>query len=123
MEMRYDVYVRVDDAGRIISCEGGRTIENVTNNPQFNWVLIDSGSEAKHEFCQTQYFVGGLYSDGGAYRYKLVDGEPVECTPEEIREQEEANKPVVDNTPSQLDILDSRVTYLAMMTDNLYWEV
>lgn len=28
----------------------------------------------------------------------------------------------VEPQPSQLDIIDSRVTYLAMMTDNLYWE-
>lgn len=105
MKTKYDVYVRVDDIGRILSCEGGRTIENVTNNPQFNWVLIDSGSEAKHEFCQTQYFVGGLYSDGGAHRYKLVDGVPAECTAEEIKAQEEANKPIP--TPTTDDVLNA----------------
>lgn len=31
-------------------------------------------------------------------------------------------EPEYVETPSKLDILDSRVTYLAMMTDNLYWE-
>ena len=93
MENKFDVYVRVNTDGYIVSCEGGRTIDNVTNNPQFNWILIDSGSEARHEFCQTKYFDGGLYSEGGAFRYKLVDGVPVECSAKEIAAQEKALKP------------------------------
>ena len=43
-----------------------------------------------------------------AFRYKLVDSKAVECTPEEIREQEEANKPVpVEPEGSVWDALDA----------------
>ena len=50
---------------------------------------------------------------GGAYRYKLVDGAPTECSPEEIAAQEDALKPVP--TPT----LESRVETLETTTDDM----
>ena len=56
------------------------------------WVEIDRGYGDKYGHAQGNYFPEPIMTFGGAYRYKLVDGEPVACTPEEIREQEEAIK-------------------------------
>ena len=86
------VYVLPDSHGYITRVEGGYSESNITD-PE-NWVLIDEGYGDKFNLCQGNYFPQPIMTMGGAYRYKLVDGKPQECTPEEIREQEEANKPV-----------------------------
>ena len=72
------------------------------------WVEIDRGYGDKYYLAQGNYFPKSLYTDGYAYRYKLVDGKAVECTPEEIAEQEEASKPVpVEPEGSVWDALDA----------------
>lgn len=90
--MKSKVYVLLDGEGRITRCEGGYTIGNIRNIE--DWTRIDEGYGDKYNLCQTNYFPKSICTPGGAYRYKLVDGVPVECTPEEIKAQEEANKPV-----------------------------
>lgn len=75
------VYVRTDDRARIIRCEGGYTTPNPLTT---DWVQIDEGTGDKYNLCQSHYFDGGLYTDDGIPRYKLVDGEPVARSEEEI---------------------------------------
>lgn len=48
---------------------------------------------SKYHHAQGNYFPQPIVTDGGAYRYKLVDGVPVECTAEEIAQQEAENQP------------------------------
>lgn len=104
--MKSKVYVLPDDDGRITRCEGGYTIGNIRNIE--DWTLIDEGYGDKYNLCQTNYFPKPIYTQTGAYRYKLVNGKPVECTSEEIKEQEEANKPVpVEPDGSVWDELDA----------------
>lgn len=91
-EMKSKVYVLLDSEGRITRCEGGYTTANIQNVEE--WVKIDEGTGDRYNLCQSNYFPQPIMTMGGAYRYKLVDGKPVECPPEEIREQEEARKPV-----------------------------
>lgn len=74
------VYVKTDESGRIISCEGGYT----TPSDLTGWVKIDEGTGDKYNLCQSHYFDGGLYTGNGIPRYKLVDGMAVERTPQEI---------------------------------------
>lgn len=76
------VYVLADDQGRIIRCEGGYTTDNIID-PK-NWVQIDEGTGDRFNLCQSHYFQDGLYTEDGIPRYKLVDGQPVERTMEEI---------------------------------------
>lgn len=76
------VYVLADDQGRITRCEGGYTTGNIAN-PE-NWVQIDEGTGDRYNLCQSHYFDGGLYTEDGVPRYKLVDGQAVERTEEEI---------------------------------------
>ena len=105
------VYVLHDSNGYITRIDGGYTIGNITDPEK--WVLIDEGNGDKYNLCQGNYFPQPIRTMGGAYRYKLVDGQPVECTAEEIATQEEALKPVP--TPS----LESRVDALETTTDDM----
>ena len=82
------VYVRTDDAGHIIDINSSGFLSDLTG-----WTEIDQGQGDKYHHAQGNYLPGPLMTDGGAYRYKLVNGKVVECTPEEIAEQEEANQP------------------------------
>lgn len=84
----YIVYVKPNDSGYITAVNSSAFLSDTTG-----WVEIDSGYGDKYHHAQGNYFPEPIWTDGGAYRYKLVDGKAVECTPEEIREQEEANKP------------------------------
>ena len=63
------------------------------------WTGIDSGYGDRYYLAQNNYFPRPVSTKNGAYHYKLVDGKPVECTPEEIAEQEEAS--VSTSTPTQ----------------------
>lgn len=74
------VYVLTDEKSLIIRCEGGYT------NPDDieGWTQIDEGTGDRYNLCQSLYFDGGLYTEDGIPRYKLVDGRPVERTKEEI---------------------------------------
>ena len=79
-ETKSKVYVKTDSQGRIVRCEGGYT----TPADLTGWVQIDEGAGDRYNLCQGNYFDGGLYTDDGIPRYKLVDGAAVERTPEEI---------------------------------------
>ena len=83
------VYVRTDDRGLIIQCEGGIT----TPADLSGWVQIDEGTGDKYLLCQQYYFPGGLYTDDGIPRYKLQDGVPVERTEDEIQTDRDAIVP------------------------------
>lgn len=108
----YKVYIKINEDGCITAVNSSAFILDATG-----WLEIDSGYGDRYHHAQGNYFPEFIITDGGAYRYKLVDGKPVECSVEEIAAQEEANKP--SQTPSQLDIIEAQVTYTAMMTDTL----
>lgn len=86
--MEYIVYVKLNENGYITAVNSSVFLTDTTD-----WVDIDRGYGDKYHHAQGNYFPEFIYTDGGAYRYKLVDGSPVECTTEEIAKQEEANKP------------------------------
>lgn len=98
MDEAYIVYVKTNDSGYITAVNSSAFLADVTG-----WMQIDEGTGDKYHHAQGNYFPQTIITDGGAYRYKLVDGKPVECTAEEIAEQEEALKP--ESAPT----LESRV--------------
>ena len=104
----YIVYVKPNDAGYITTVNSSAFLTDTTG-----WTEIDSGYGDKYHHAQGNYFPQPIRTMGGAYRYKLVDGKPVECTAEEIEAQEEALKPVP--TPS----LENRVEVLESTTDDM----
>ena len=79
-EQKSKVYVQTDGQNRIFRCEGGYT----TPADLTGWVQIDEGTGDRYNLCQSHYFEGGLYTDDGIPRYKLMDGAAVERTVEEI---------------------------------------
>lgn len=84
----YIVYVKTNDSGYITAVNSSAFLSDTTG-----WIEIDSGYGDRYSLAQGNYFSQSIITMGGAYRYKLVDGKPVECTQEEIAEQEEARKP------------------------------
>lgn len=108
----YIVYVKTKSTGYITAVNSSAFLTDLTN-----WVEIDRGYDYKYHHAQGNYFPEFIITDGGAYRYKLVNGKPVECTPEEIAAQEEALKPV--DEPTQEDRIEAQVMYTALMTDTL----
>ena len=99
----YIVYVKPNENGYITAVNSSAFLPDTTG-----WVEIDRGYGDKYHHAQGNYFPESIFTEGGAYRYKLVDGKPVECTAEEIAAQEEANKPVpVEPEGSVWDELDA----------------
>ena len=76
------VYVLPDVSGRITRIDGGITVGNIRDFT--GWVLIDEGYGDRYNLCQGNYFPQPIIDDRGVYRYKLVDGKPVERTQEEM---------------------------------------
>lgn len=109
MEMKpHIVYVKPNSSSYITAVNSSAFLPDTTG-----WTEIDSGYGDKYHHAQGNYFPLPIITDGGAYRYKLVDGKPVECTAEEIADQEEALLPVP--TPT----LESRVETLETTTDDM----
>ena len=104
----YIVYVKPDSSGYVTAVNSSAFLPDTTG-----WTQIDEGYGDKYHHAQGNYFPLPIITDGGAYRYKLVDSKPVECTAEEIAAQEEAMKPVP--TPT----LESRVETLETTTDDM----
>ena len=104
----YIVYAKIDSNGYITAVNSSAFLTDTTG-----WTEIDSGFGDKYHHAHGNYFPESVITDGGAYRYKLVDGVPTECTAEEIEAQEEALKPVP--TPS----LENRVEVLESTTDDM----
>ena len=83
----FKVYTKMNGAGYITAVNSSAFLSDLAG-----WTEIDCGTGDKYHHAQGNYFPLPLMTSGGAYRYKLVDGLPVECTPEEIAEQEAANQ-------------------------------
>ena len=84
----YKVYAKISEFGYITSVNSSAFLSDATG-----WTEIGQGTGDKYHHAQGNYLPGPLMTMGGAYRYKLVNGKPVECTLEEIQEQEKANQP------------------------------
>lgn len=105
----YIVYVKTHD-GYITAVNSSAFLTDTTE-----WVEIDRGYGDKYHHAQGNYFPMPIITESGAYCYKLIDGKVIECTEEEIQNQEK-NINILENPPTQLDKIESKVAYLAMMT-------
>lgn len=81
-EMKSKVYIKADEQGRVVNCEGGYTMSNIDNMEE--WLLIDEGVGDKYNLCQSNYFDGGLCTEDGICRYKWTGRSAVERSEEEI---------------------------------------
>lgn len=80
----YIVYVKTNDSSGYITAVNSSAFLSDTTG----WTEIDQGTGDKYHHAQGNYFPWPIITDGGAYRYKLVDGKPAECTAEDIAQQE-----------------------------------
>ena len=110
----YIVYVKTNENDYITAVNSSAFITDTTD-----WVEIDSGYGDKYHHAQGNYFPQHIWTDGSAYRYKLVDRKVMECTLEEIAIQEKVIQDSIKSQPSQNDLIEAQITYTAMMTDTL----
>lgn len=110
MDEKSKVYIKIDSANRIIACEGGYTIGNITDFSE--WLLIDAGEGDKYNLCQTNYFEKPIFEEHGVPVYKFEKGLAVE------RSQAEIDADIVEPTyqPTEIEILNSKVDFLAMVS-------
>lgn len=94
MDDPYIVYVKTNDSSYITAVNSSAFLPDTTG-----WEEIDSGYGDKYHHAQGNYFPLPIITDGGAYRYKLVDSKPVECSAEELAVQEAALQP--EPTPAE----------------------
>ena len=95
-EMKSHVYIRTDDQGRIVRCEGGYT----TPADLTGWIEIDEGNGDRYNLCQSHYFDGGLYTMDGIPRYEWT-GEAALLRSEDAIEQDRAYVAQPEQPPTQ----------------------
>lgn len=102
MDMQpYIVYVKTDAQSRIQAVNSSAFLSDTDG-----WIEIDSGYGDKHHHAQGNYFPKPLYDERGIMRYKLVGGQPVERT------QDEMDADYVEPEPIPEDGLAGRVAAL-----------
>lgn len=75
----YGVYVKTDAQSRIIAINSSAFLPDVSG-----WTQIDQGHGDRYHHAQGNYLPGPLVDERGIFRYKLVDGQVVERTQEEM---------------------------------------
>ena len=114
MEMRpYIVYVKVDESNRVTSINSSAFLADVTG-----WTEIDSGYGDKYHHAQGNYFDKSLCDERGIYRYKLVDGKPVERTQEEM-DADYVPPEVKPTTEQRVDTLEATTDDIILMMADL----
>lgn len=109
----YKVYVQTDGENRVISINSSAFVGGE------GWVQIDEGYTDKYHHAQGNYFPQPIIDERGIYRYKLVEGKPIERTQEEM----DADYVPPEAVPTQLDRIEAQALYTALMTDTLIEEV
>ncbi len=93
------VYALCDSESRVLRLEGEYSLPADLTG----WTKIDEGYGDKFSLAQSHYLDKPLY-DGAVLRYKLVDGEIVERTAEEIEaDKAKLPKPVMPKTNAELE--------------------
>lgn len=75
----HGVYVQTDEDGRITRINSSAFLPDTEG-----WTQIDEGHGDRYAHAQGNYLDKPLMDDRGIYRYKLVDGKPVERAAEEM---------------------------------------
>ena len=106
IEQIYHVYVQTDEAGRITAVNSSAFVDS-------DWgTEIDSGCGDQYHHAQGNYFPQPIYTEDGIPRYKLVDGQAVERTEEEIGADRET---IPAPPPTVQEQLRADIDFLAAM--------
>lgn len=102
----YIVYAKTNSNSHITAVHSSAFLPDTTG-----WAEIDSGYGDKYHHAQGNYFPQPIIDERGIYRYKLVDGKPVERTQEEMD---------ADYTPTEIKpTTEQRVDALETTTDDI----
>ena len=105
-EMKSRVYIRTDEQGRIVRCEGEYTLPSDLDG----WILIDEGEPCdKRNLAQSHYFPGGLYTIDGIPRYRWDGTQAVERTEEEMEADRAARPAPSPTTNERISILEEQL--------------
>lgn len=104
--MIYKVYILADETGNIIS----PPTSSAFLADFAGWTQIDEGSGYRYQHAQGNYFDKPIVTNGGIYRYKLINGVAVEKTESEIAAEVEALPPP---PPSDSEVLAALIATLA----------
>lgn len=105
------VYALPDAQGRITRLEGEYSLPADLTG----WVLIEEGEPCDRlNLAQTHYLPRPLYAEDGVLRYKLVDGQVVERTEEEM-EEDRAGRPAPEVQPTARELMDAILELSEMM--------
>ena len=83
----YIVYVKTNSDRYITAVNSSAFLTDTAG-----WTQIDEGTGDKYHHAQGNYLPNPIFTEGGVYRYKLVNGRVTECSASEIRNQEEASR-------------------------------
>ena len=75
----YIVYIRIDDANRIIDINSNAFLTDISN-----WIEIDRGFGDKYHHAQGNYLESPLIDERGLFLYKLENGQAVKRSAAEI---------------------------------------
>lgn len=78
--MDYSVYIRVDDAGRVVNINSSAFLPDASG-----WVEVDRGNGDRYQHAQGNYMPGPIFNSDGIPIYKLEMGKIVNRTEEEMR--------------------------------------
>ena len=109
----YIVYVKPNDAGYITAVNSSAFLPDTTG-----WTEIDSGYGDKYHHAQGNYFPQPIIDERGIYRYKLVDGNPVERTQEEM-DADYVVPEVKPTTEQRVDMLEATTDDIILMMADL----
>ncbi len=102
----YIVYAKTNSGGYITAVNSSAFLPDTSG-----WTEIDRGFGDRYHHAQGNYFPQPIMDDRGIYRYKLVDGKPVERTQDEID---------ADYTPTEAKpTTEQRVDTLEATTDDI----
>lgn len=102
----YKVYVTVDKNNCITEINSNAFLSSLDG-----WIEIDSGYGERYHHAQGNYFPQPIWTETGAYRYKLMDGKPMECTAEEITGQIQENRnPVPQTVEERIGLLEKNTS-------------
>ena len=111
--MEYIVYVKTNASGYITTVNSSAFLPDTAG-----WTGIDSGYGDKYHHAQGNYFPQPIIDERGIYRYKLVDGKPVERTQEEM-DADYVEPEAKSTTEQRVDTLEATTDDIILMMADL----
>lgn len=110
---KYSVYVKTDENNCITAINSDAFLSSLDG-----WAKIDEGNGDKFHHAQGNYFDKPLYDERGIFRYKLVNGRPVERTQEEM-DADYVPPEVKPTTEQRVDALETTTDDIILMMADL----